>query len=181
MLAIAIIDAVRRSILGPAMGGALAQPSLSYPAIFARGTLFDRHPFLLPNLVCAVILATGVLVGILFLEETHESKKHRRDLGIEAGRWLMDHVNVRPKSKVGTMFAKGNFEDDVTLAEDDAPPGYRTTEGSPCLPSSRLQSPNVLPQDLRAGTKCSTARPRGTHKAFTKQVILNIIGFGLLA
>ena len=61
-----------RSILGPALGGALAQPCDSYPTLFARGSIFDRFPFLLPNLVCAIILAFGVLIGILFLEETHE-------------------------------------------------------------------------------------------------------------
>lgn len=55
-----------RSILGPALGGALAQPCQSYPTWFPQGSLFCRFPFLLPNVVCAVILAFGVVVGILF-------------------------------------------------------------------------------------------------------------------
>jgi len=77
------------SIVGPAIGGSLAQPCDNYPAFFARGTLFDRFPFLLPNLVFAAILAVGVTIGILFLEETHAGKKPGRDVGLEVGRWIL--------------------------------------------------------------------------------------------
>src|SRR5580700_6666036 len=74
-----------RSILGPSLGGALAQPCISYPGIFPPGSIFERFPYLLPNLVCTVIVSCGVVIGVLFLEETHSEKKYRRDVGIEAG------------------------------------------------------------------------------------------------
>lgn len=171
------------SILGPALGGALAQPCESFPTVFARGTLFDQFPFLLPNLVCAVILAFGVLVGVLFLEETHEELKGRRDFGIEAGRWLLGHLRTRMTDEITVEKAgEAILQENFALLEDEEPPGYRTTEGSPCHPSSPSRSPNALP----AGTKSKSGRglksqPRGVRKAFTKQVILNIAGFGLLA
>ena len=171
-----------RSILGPALGGALAQPSQSFPVLFPKGSLFDKYPFLLPNLVCTGILALGVLVGVLFLEETHVIKKHRRDIGIETGKWLLQHLNVKSKTTPVVRFTKGSLEDQDTLLEEDAPPGYRTTEGSPREPSSRLQSPTVIPTDLRFGHKKYTMhKPQGVRKAFTKQVVLNIVAFGLLA
>ncbi|CAD6582478.1 MAG: hypothetical protein ASARMPRED_000978 [Alectoria sarmentosa] len=171
------------SILGPALGGALAQPCESFPKFFARGTLFDQFPFLLPNLVCAVVLAFGVLVGVLFLEETHEELKGRRDFGIEAGRWLLGQLQAKSADQITVNKAgEANLQEHFALLEDEEPPGYRTIEGSPCHPSTPSRSPNALPADARwragRGLKSKT---RGVRTAFTKQVILNIAGFGLLA
>lgn len=170
------------SILGPALGGALAQPSQNFPAFFPRGTLFDRYPFLLPNLVCAVVLAFGVLIGILFLEETHAEQKYRGDLGLETGRWLLNRFNNRPATACAGKASQVQIDDYQMLAEDEPPPGYRTTEGSPHLPSSRSQSPGATQASLKfsSGRVLSNA-PRGVKKAFTRQVILNIVGFGILA
>ncbi len=160
----------------------MAQPCQNFPNLFARGTLFDNYPFLLPNLICTIILAFGVLVGILFLEETHESKRHQRDVGIEIGRWALKVFSSKPEANFASKSTKGNVENQGIPLEEDAPPGYRTTEGSPRHPSSRLQSPNILPTDLRlGGRRKAMNKPDGVRKAFTKQVLLNIVGFGLLA
>lgn len=172
-----------RSILGPALGGALAQPCENYPTIFARGTILDRFPFLLPNLVCAVILAVGVVVGILFLEETHEEMKHRRDVGVEVGRWILHRFANEPV-ELEHKFDDANIQvyQYQALLEDEEPPGYRTRDGSPLQPSSRSQSPSVAKNYLES---CNGRRQKrnlgGFKKPFTKQVILNIIGFGILA
>ncbi|MDN6500075.1 MAG: MFS transporter [Yaniella sp.] len=115
------------SIIGPAMGGALAQPCDNYPALFARSTLWDKFPFLLPNLVCITVLVCGIVVGFLFLEETHPEKKHRRDPGLELGHWL---VNLCWGSRVQLP---DHSDVDVKEKYFDAPPGYETAESSPCL------------------------------------------------
>ncbi|MCJ1390264.1 hypothetical protein MMC18_003122 [Xylographa bjoerkii] len=163
------------SILGPALGGALAQPCLNYPSVFSRGTIFDQFPFLLPNLVCAIILACGVTIGILFLEETHQDLKNRRDLGLEAGKWLLQLFRREPvQLPIVDKAADGSGDEVRSLLEDELPPGYRTTDGSPRMPSSRALSPTKAELGARR-------KPRGVQKAFTKQVILNIIGYGLLA
>ena len=129
-----------------------------------------------------MVLAFGVLLGILFLEETHEHKKHRRDIGLVAGRWLLKQFNGTLEP---TGFRTATKTDDVDQRgslEDDAPPGYRTTEGSPRHPSSRSHSPNMVPTDTAAHSRGKATKGlRGIKKAFTKQVTLNIIGFGLLA
>jgi len=125
-----------------------------------------------------MVLAIGVVIGVLFLEETHESKKYRRDVGLEAGKWLLRKVRSRPEP---IILSKGS-EPHVVLLEDEAPPGYRTTEGSPRQPSSRSQSPMTAPVDKKSvGGRSATGKPRGVAKAFTRQVILTIAGFGLLA
>ena len=171
-----VADDKVRSILGPALGGALAQPCENYPALFARDTLFDRHPFLLPNLVCAIILAGGVLIGILFLEETHEEMKHNRDVGLEIGRWILTRLGgSQIQQPVFDKAGDANLDESQSLLEDELPPGYRTTDGSPRLPSSRAQSPESKSNAAREN------KPRGMPRAFSKQVVLNIVGYGILA
>ena len=160
----------------------MAQPCVSYPNWFARGTLFDHYPFLLPNLVCAVVLGLGVLIGILFLEETHEHKKHRRDVGLEIGQWILKHLRSRTESPPFEKADEANVEEVRSLLEDDLPPGYCTREGSPRSHLSRAQSPD--PKRMACQTKSENrieSKSHGTQQAFTKQVILNIIGYGLLA
>ncbi|OJD39860.1 mfs transporter [Diplodia corticola] len=59
------------TIVGPSIGGYFAEPSKNFPALFPPGSLFDRFPYLLPNLICALMLLGSILAGYLFLEETH--------------------------------------------------------------------------------------------------------------
>ncbi|EPS26019.1 hypothetical protein POX_c04395 [Penicillium oxalicum] len=59
------------TIIGPAIGGLLAKPTEGYPSIFPADGLFGRFPYLLPNLVCSVMLLLSIIGGWLFLHETH--------------------------------------------------------------------------------------------------------------
>ena len=123
------------------------------------------------------------LVGVLFLEETHEELKGRRDFGIEAGRWLLGQSQARLADQITVSKAgEANIQEHFALLEDEEPPGYRTTDGSPYHPSTPSCSPSALPADTKSKPRRGLrSKPRGIRKAFTKQVILNIVGFGLLA
>lgn len=165
------------SILGPMMGGALARPVLSYPTLFKPGTIFDRFPFLLPNLVCVVVLIFGIIIGVLFLEETHSQKKYRRDRGLEIGNWLVAKLS-QAAAPVPSDDKAALLNDDSYLPEDDPPPVYRSREPSPRSSSVGDTRPAVLDTDVEQ----SGRRPSvGFSKAFTRQVVLNIIGYGILA
>ncbi|KAL1901320.1 hypothetical protein Sste5346_001725 [Sporothrix stenoceras] len=59
------------TIIGPAIGGTFADPHASFPELFPRGSLFDRFPYLLPNLLCALLLLVSIILGYFLLEETH--------------------------------------------------------------------------------------------------------------
>lgn len=56
-------------IIGPALGGFLAQPADKYPEIFPKNSLFGRFPYLLPCL-CISVIAVVVLVTTFWLPET---------------------------------------------------------------------------------------------------------------
>ena len=119
-----------------------------------------------------------MVIGILFLEETHEELKDRRDIGLEAGRWILSHFRSCPNyTQESDKAGDANLDESRSLLEDDLPPGYRTTDGSPRHPSSRAESPNSA-----SHTKVErTSKPMGVQKAFTRQVVLIIIGYGILA
>jgi hypothetical protein len=120
------------------------------------------------------------VIGILFFEETHAEKKHRRDVGIEAGRWLLRSV----PSYVGLKLlrsekAVGLPEIQPLIENDDPLPGYRTTEGSPEL---RTTASPELDELLSLDSNYITIRRKpAVAKAFTRQVILNIVDYGILA
>ncbi|KAN0070296.1 Major facilitator superfamily domain containing protein [Elaphomyces granulatus] len=172
------------SIIGPALGGTLAQPCDNYPGHFQRGTIFARFPFLLPNLVCVLILVLGIIIGLLFLEETHALKKDRYDPGLELGRWLLRWCcgSKGKYNKVPEMGSDREEEEeeqeDFSTFTDDPPPIYRSREGSPSPSLAKGPYSSYLPDDLE---RHFSRRKLGYGKVFTKQVIFNIVGYGILA
>ncbi|KAJ9493978.1 hypothetical protein H2202_010525 [Exophiala xenobiotica] len=159
------------SIIGPAMGGALAMPCESHPSLFPRGSLWDTYPFLLPNIVCVTILCIGIGFGILFLEETHSQLKGRRDLGLKLGKLLLRKRTSRRKDALGRPALK----EILSFKGEDPPPGYRSTESSPLLTST---STLALDSDLAL---LQEKEKLGTVKKYNKHVVLIILGYAILA
>ncbi|MBA0864434.1 hypothetical protein Goshw_002835, partial [Gossypium schwendimanii] len=56
-------------IIGPALGGFLAQPAEKYPNLFSRDSLFGRFPYFLPCLAIS-IFALAVTIATCWLPET---------------------------------------------------------------------------------------------------------------
>ncbi|KAK6607608.1 major facilitator superfamily transporter [Botrytis cinerea] len=74
------------TIIGPILGGILADPAGSYPSIFGGIKWLEKYPYAPPNLLSALFLASASLAVIFALEETHEMYAHKEDWGINAGR-----------------------------------------------------------------------------------------------
>ncbi|GER30109.1 zinc induced facilitator-like 1 [Striga asiatica] len=58
-------------IIGPALGGFLAQPAEKFPGIFAQESLFGRFPYLLPCLVISLFAAIVTVVCYWIPETLH--------------------------------------------------------------------------------------------------------------
>ncbi|EEC78872.1 hypothetical protein OsI_19229 [Oryza sativa Indica Group] len=56
-------------VLGPAIGGFLAQPAEKYPHIFSKESIFGRFPYFLPCFTIS-ILAAGSCIACIWLPET---------------------------------------------------------------------------------------------------------------
>eukprot|EP00126_Sphaerothecum_destruens_P009945 Sdes_comp20638_c0_seq1m15806 len=59
-------------ILGPFVGGYLANPSKRFPLIFPPNALFDKNPYLFPCLISALVAFAGLVYGLVYMEETHQ-------------------------------------------------------------------------------------------------------------
>ncbi|KAF2200941.1 MFS general substrate transporter [Delitschia confertaspora ATCC 74209] len=59
------------TIIGPSIGGYFADPAENFPRMFSPTGIFERFPYLLPNLICAALLVGAIIAGILFIDETH--------------------------------------------------------------------------------------------------------------
>ncbi|GAB2238774.1 hypothetical protein Droror1_Dr00024687 [Drosera rotundifolia] len=69
-------------IMGPAVGGFLAQPTEKYPSLFSKGSIFGRFPYLLPCL-CISAFTLPVAIGSFWLPETlhiHNETKSVEDI-----------------------------------------------------------------------------------------------------
>lgn len=65
------------------------KPVERYPAIFGGSKLLMRFPFALPNLLISSLFLIGITSGILFLKETLEDKRQRKDYGLILGSALI--------------------------------------------------------------------------------------------
>lgn len=54
-----------------AIGGLLARPAECFPSLFSPDGVFGVYPYLLPNVVCSILLLCSMLFSWLFLQETH--------------------------------------------------------------------------------------------------------------
>jgi hypothetical protein len=181
---------IRSSIIGPSLGGALAQPCISYPSVFPPGTwlhgLFSRFPYLLPNLFCTLVVLCGVVIGILFLEETHAEKKHRRDIGLDAGRWILskfEWCSCASVTRRGARSEKGDLGEvqrlipsSIDADVEQSRVGYRTLAAQAADATTIIEA-----HELNSETAIKHQQKPAATKAFTRQVVINIVGYGILA
>ena len=147
------------SIFGPGFGGALANPALKYPEIFGKSGLFRQYPFALRNLVGAAFFLVGLSVGILFLRETLETKKDRRDYGIVLGEHILS-LFIRQKTG-----PKWLFEED---------------QSAPLLKKSRSPSAASLENSVNAQQYPEAdpvVAPLTYREVFSRQSNLNLLTY----
>lgn len=96
------------AILGPLIGGSrhLTRPSEKSPyqkeaIVEGVGSAFvsfrQKHPYALSNIVVLMVLVFSCMIGFLFLEETNELVRDRRDIGLEIGDEILYRVFGRKK------------------------------------------------------------------------------------
>ncbi|KAJ4359677.1 uncharacterized protein N0V89_000233 [Didymosphaeria variabile] len=163
------------TIVGASLGGILARPALSLPAWF-QGTVFETFPYLLPNLVCTAVVAFGLSVGFLFLEETHEDRKYDHDRGTELGQWILRKVWGQPAYEPLSDKDAPLDEMSAMLGGDDAA-AYRSNTTSPTLCSSR----SSISEPPLFSLEKEVVRAPTVRDAFTMQTCLNIVCYGILA
>lgn len=168
------------SIVGPMIGGAFARPVETMPGWFSKDGLFGQRPYLLPNLISASCVFVGVIIGILFLNETHAERKLRRDPGIELGNYIMSRASQISQSFTRKPSGK-SLEELALLGEtDESLPGY-CTEGllEPPSTSPPKVSQDGLDREETGLPEQPKEKPAG--RTFSSMTIRIIVTFGILA
>ena len=69
--------------VGPGLGGALANPADWAPGLF-ESTIFERHPFLLSNLIFSCLVVCVFILGLAALKETRRPREGESFLPADA-------------------------------------------------------------------------------------------------
>lgn len=152
--------------------------------MFARGTIFERYPYLLPNLVSASVVLIGLVVGILFLDETHEQKKYRPDPGRDLGRWIVASLSSPTDDFKYSKIADANIDETSTLIDEHSmPPSYSSSDA--CLETKSMKT-SITPADnctiIEHDDEGQQHIPKpAATRAITPQVLLNVVSYGILA
>jgi MFS family permease len=154
------------SIFGPSIGGALANPLDVKPGEErSGGSLFERFPYALPNIVSAIFFAIGITTGLLYLEETLETKQGTRDYGLVLGRKLNN-------------FAERCFtRTKEVLHLQKAPSKSKTAETEPLLKPTAEDEENAL----HAEPTKPRASPPNWREVLNYQSNMNLLTYTLLA
>lgn len=151
-----------RNLVGPVLGGLLANPVVLYPSVFPPNSIWDAHRYLLPNLVVASLQMLTLLLIFLFLRETHPHMAQRPDGGLSITAMIKGYFRGDPAQRPGVSYAP--LPADPGPASPEAP--QSTTEVHPLADLEEQAAPE---------TKSAPAR------AFTAQVVLQILALSLLA
>ena len=84
-------------VIGPILGGFLADPITSFPGTFGPGSSLGgkdgvgwmrAFPYALPNVISAIFILLATILLILGLDETHVALKDKPDWGRKLGRYI---------------------------------------------------------------------------------------------
>ncbi|KAL6709845.1 hypothetical protein ACN47E_000630 [Coniothyrium glycines] len=162
-------------IIGPILGGVLADPFASYPSLFGTGSILGGKegivwmktwPYALPNIVSAMFLLFSSIMVVLFLEETSDLCKDKPDSGLRLGQWIQRQVYRR----------------NMPLSE-----GYAPIAGDDWAVTSSLESqptPNTPRLDVSVSADTLRKIPRQKlpfGRIFTRNLLITLAAHGLLA
>lgn len=161
-------------VIGPILGGFLADPVASFPHLFGPGSVFGgdngvkwmtSFPYALPNVVSASFILTSALCLILGLDETHPALRNRPDYGRKLGRFLY-RVLIKRGQKGSDQYEYTQISNqvelqDIAILEDE----------------ERTQRDTV--QDPESSTTKKAAFP--FRQIFSKNVIFTLLTHHLLA
>ncbi|KAM5348260.1 hypothetical protein ACJ41O_008084 [Fusarium nematophilum] len=121
------------TIVGPSIGGMFASPHESWPEAFPTGSLFQRFPYLLPNLICSGLLLVSIVLGFFLLQETHpdmrpKSTEQTEDRASEETPLIPSSDSIVPVSNTfqpetyGAIEASVEDWDALTVENEKEPP-----------------------------------------------------------
>ncbi|KAM7215759.1 protein zinc induced facilitator-LIKE 1 [Rhypophila decipiens] len=185
-------------LVGPVLGGLLADPATNYPSIFPPNYICILYPYLLPNLVVAFSQISSFILAFFVLEETHpQLSAGPPDIGLRLGRSiaaLLCGKRPRPGSTNTDTYGYDALDGEQQSQDIGTPtepaqnsgsnielqPIQREVSGKNVKDNNSTTSTDELNE--RAGMMSdSESSINETSKAFTPQIMLQILSVSLLA
>ncbi|ORY61588.1 major facilitator superfamily domain-containing protein [Pseudomassariella vexata] len=134
-------------IIGPVLGGLLANPAESYPQWFGGIPWLMKFPYAPPNLLNACFLGMAACAVFFALDETHELHGQDDDTGRRCGRRIVGFVrNLLGKKQepADTRLSDGESRDGLNDPESSRPTKRNTPRYNKKLPFRRIFTYNVI-------------------------------------
>ncbi|KAL2022193.1 hypothetical protein VTK56DRAFT_6022 [Thermocarpiscus australiensis] len=160
------------NLIGPVLGGLLADPSALYPSVFPQNSLWTNYPYLLPNLAVGLLQLLTFILTFLVLRETHPQMPKHPGTGLSQ---ILNQLFIRRGPANNATYAPLEEDSAGLEAQEDA-----TEEHS-------LEDLQKEPRDgARSSSDSGSSAAKGPAKefsgrAFTFQAILQILAVSLLA
>jgi MFS family permease len=124
-------------VLGPLMGGLLADPAKTLPGWFGPDAIFEMewirlYPYALPSVLNAVFLMIAAVAVFLGLEETLYERRGKCDHGLELANFLM---RTKPRDSQSSGLPYEPVKAEVS---------NQTSKARQKLPFSRIWTRNVI-------------------------------------
>ncbi|KAL3422666.1 MFS multidrug transporter [Phlyctema vagabunda] len=147
-------------IIGPILGGLMADPAGSYPKVFGNISWLKKYPYAPPNILSAFFLFCASLGVFFCLAETLDSIRHKEDLGSKCGR------------KIGELFRGGRQSVDASHA-------YMAISGQDQETDVEMSSTTTKLKRKRAIPRWKQKLP--FRRIFTYNVVCTLVAHTLMA
>lgn len=142
------------NILGPIVGGTFAGPAETFPTLFGTDSLFGGHegvawmikyPFAAPNLFSAWVQFAEAFLVYFFAYETHESRRHVRDRGLEIGQKIWSLVPFTKRSQYQHLNNSDSSLPHLDIPETPGPQALQELQASSARRGSRIETVATKP------------------------------------
>ncbi|KAH7304356.1 major facilitator superfamily domain-containing protein [Rhexocercosporidium sp. MPI-PUGE-AT-0058] len=167
-------------IIGPILGGLLADPANSYPSLFGQNQWLRKFPYAAPNVLSAGFLACAALGVFLGLHETLGPLRHKEDLGRKCSRKIKQiFTRSRDINMMHEYTFTANLEDRSDSEEED----MEMLPVTPLTPATPL-TPGFPVRTFKHKKKKSIPRWKQSlpfRRIFTYNVICTLITHTMMA
>ncbi|KAJ3017433.1 UNVERIFIED_CONTAM: hypothetical protein HDU68_011688 [Siphonaria sp. JEL0065] len=179
------------TIIGPILGGCLANPVVQFPWLFEDNEFLTRNPYFLPCGVSAGVSLVGFVIGYFYMEETNEKLVKREGEGLceEGCEVAQERVsgdgNEFKDTWKGKRIQQANVRDSVdTMVEEDRVGSSSRCGSLTCLEIEDSESrgiQGVCQRNLSANEITATAVIDEPPPRFGKAAKMSILAYTLLA
>ncbi|KAI9155917.1 hypothetical protein H9P43_009027 [Blastocladiella emersonii ATCC 22665] len=108
-------------IIGPMIGGLLANPVTTFPELFAGNAFLTRFPYFFPCAVSAIVSMAGCIAGFAFLEETGPGRRPRAAVPARVDAPSLSHAGAEDETSPLLRSSQSTMVTETRTADHGCP------------------------------------------------------------